>query len=81
LRQLDLGTRVFRYPLSYLIYSPAFDALAEPLRQHIYGRIDEILSGLDQREEFAHLTPADRRAIREILIATKPEFRAALDAG
>jgi hypothetical protein len=81
LRQLDLGTRVFRYPLSYLIYSPAFDALAEPLRRHIYGRIDEILSGLDQSEEFAHLTPADRRAIREILIATKPEFRVALDAG
>ena len=27
LREFDLKTRLFRYPLSYLIYSPAFDGL------------------------------------------------------
>src|SRR4029079_7062055 len=27
LKQLDLETRLFRYPCSYMIYSPAFDGL------------------------------------------------------
>jgi hypothetical protein len=39
LRDFDLETRLFRYPLSYLIYSPQFDALPEPLRGRIYRRI------------------------------------------
>lgn len=31
LRDLDLGTRLFRYPLSYLVYSPEFQALPDPM--------------------------------------------------
>jgi hypothetical protein len=73
-RELDLETRLFRYPCSYLIYSAAFDALPDPVRQFVYRRFVEILSGEDTSPAFAHLTPADRNAILEILENTKPEF-------
>jgi hypothetical protein len=44
LRDFDLRTRLFRYPLSYMIYSAAFDALPEEMRGRIYGRIRESCS-------------------------------------
>ena len=71
LRDLDLGTRIFRYPCSYLIYSDAFDALPGPAKGYVYHRLLEVLSGQDQTPEFARLTAADRGAILEILLATK----------
>jgi hypothetical protein len=73
LRELDLKTRLFKYPLSYAIYSRAFDALPVAIKERVLARIDEILSGADASEVFARLTPAERVAIREILRATKPE--------
>lgn len=72
LRDLDLNTRIFRYPCSYLIYSESFDALPEPAKSYVYRRLLEVLSGQDQSPDFARLTAADRRAILEILLATKP---------
>jgi hypothetical protein len=39
LREFDLRTRLFRYSLSYMIYSPAFDALPAAIRARIYSRI------------------------------------------
>jgi hypothetical protein len=66
LRDLDLETRLFRYPLSYVVYSAAFDALPRAAREAVYGRLAAVLRG------------ADRGAILEILTATKPEFAAAL---
>jgi len=74
LRDLDLTRRLFRYPLSYLIYSESFDAMPAPVRTYVYRRLREVLSGQDDRPEFAHLSPADRDAVREILEETKPEF-------
>jgi len=71
LREFDLHTRTFRYPLSYLIYSEAFDALPEPSRGLVYGRLLEVLSGEDQSPEFDSLSASDRRAILEILLETK----------
>ena len=41
LRDFDLETRLFRYRLSYMIYSPAFDALPQAVRERIYRRIRE----------------------------------------
>jgi hypothetical protein len=74
LQELDLNNRLFRYPLSYLVYSQAFDALPEVARDYVYRRLSEILGGEDQSDEFAHLDDTDRRAISEILEATKDEF-------
>jgi hypothetical protein len=77
LRELDLEHRLFRYPLSYLIYSDGFDALPPAVKIYVYRRIHEVLSGDDRRPEFSHLSQADRDAIREILTDTKPEFATA----
>jgi hypothetical protein len=74
LRDFDLSRRIFRYPLSYLIYSTQFDALPSEAKQAFYGRLAEVLQGEDTSEPFAHLATGDRTAILEILRATKPEF-------
>lgn len=74
LADLDLQRRLLRYPCSYLIYSPAFDALPEPAKAFIYRRLGEVLDGRDTRPAFAHLSSGDRRAVLEILRETKPEF-------
>jgi hypothetical protein len=73
LRDLDLQTRLLKYPCSYLIYSESFDALPAELRERFWEKLDDVLSGRNMAKEFAHLSPADRTAIREILVATKPE--------
>ena len=75
LRDLDLEHHVFRYPLSYLIYSESFDALPPRVKDYVYRRLREVLSGKDQRPECAHISEADRTAIAEILAETKPDFR------
>jgi hypothetical protein len=74
LRELDLKTRIFRYPLSYLVYSEGFEALPEQAKAYVYGRFTEILEGRTPEEKFAHLSVDDRQAVKEILTATKPEF-------
>jgi hypothetical protein len=74
LRELDLTDRLFRYPLSYLIYSEQFDALPAPVKQYVYGRLHAVLDGTDEAPEFAHLTAADRQALLEILTETKNGF-------
>jgi hypothetical protein len=74
LREFDLTKRLFRYPLSYLIYSEAFDALPDPARLQFYVRLREVLTGTEKNKDFAHLSPDDRQAILEILNDTKPDF-------
>jgi hypothetical protein len=73
LKDLDLQRRFLRYPLSYLIYSEAFDALPGPAKDYFYERARKILSGADATD-FRHLSAEDRAAIREILEDTKPDF-------
>jgi hypothetical protein len=72
LRDFDLNTRIFKYPCSYLIYSEHFDHLPAPVKEYVYSRMFEILTGREQGSEFSSLSPKDRRAILEILVATKP---------
>jgi hypothetical protein len=74
LRDLDLSTRLFKHPCSYLIYSDSFNELPDILKQQIYARLWAILSGEDKGKEFAHLTAADRKAILEILRETKSDL-------
>ncbi|HEY3518480.1 MAG TPA: hypothetical protein VGL98_15635 [Gammaproteobacteria bacterium] len=71
LRQLQLDGRLMRYPLSYMIYSPAFDALPAEARDAIYRRLWSVLSSDVKDERYASLSPSDREAIIEILSATK----------
>lgn len=71
LRDFDLQTRLFRHPLSYIIYTRAFDALPPTVLQSIYRRFKDVLTGVDADPRFAHLSAADRQAIGEIVRATK----------
>ncbi|WP_437200803.1 hypothetical protein [Planctomicrobium sp. SH664] len=73
LRQLDLQRRLFRYPCSYLIYSPQFASLPPIMKNWVTGRLKEILAG-NGGEKYEYLSPADRDAIREILASTIPEL-------
>lgn len=74
LRDFDLQTRIFKYPCSYLIYSPAFDAMPEPMREQLLARLYDVLVGKDPDPQFARLAPPDRKAILEILRETKPNL-------
>lgn len=80
LRDLDLQTRLFKYPCSYLIYTDSFDALPPELLDVFWQRLHDILTDDDWTDDapprtgFAHLTRTDRRAIHEILNATKPGY-------
>jgi hypothetical protein len=76
LRELDLKTRLFRYPLSYMVYSAGFDGLPAYAREYVYGRIADVLSGRDHSASYAGLSAADRAILLEILRATKPAFAA-----
>jgi hypothetical protein len=60
LRDFDLEKRLFRHPLSYMIYSEAFDALPDPVRERVYRGLFE---SLRERKEDAVLA---------ILRETKP---------
>lgn len=61
LRDFDLRTRLFRYPLSYMIYSAQFNALPDGIRSRIYRRL------------FDRLRERSRETI-EILRDTKPDL-------
>ena len=63
LRDFDLKTRLFRYPLSYMVYSAAFDALPEDVLARVYRRIYDAKIG--------GRTAGERKAIVEILRDTK----------
>lgn len=74
LREFDLKTRVFKYPLSYLIYSDGFKGLPDYAKRYVYTRLAEILRGQDRSPVFAGLSATDRQSIVEILTATEPAF-------
>jgi hypothetical protein len=67
LRDFDLKTRLFRYPLSYMIYSAAFDGLPDQVRDRVYRRLYERLSS-DSSDT--------GKAILEIIRATKTNLPA-----
>jgi hypothetical protein len=71
LRDFDLSKRLFKYPCSYLIYSDAFNELPSAVKSEVMQQLD---AALDSSERAPHLTAGDRRAIREILIDTLPDF-------
>jgi hypothetical protein len=74
LRDFDLQTRMFKYPLSYMIYSEAFDGMPAIVRDRVYQRLYDVLTGKDTSKTFARLSENDRRAIMEILLDTKPNL-------
>jgi hypothetical protein len=76
LRELDLRTRLFKRPCSYMIYSPSFESLPQRAKRHVYRRLWEVLAGEDMSAPFNRLTPEVRAAVREILVQTKKDLPA-----
>lgn len=75
LREFDLSTRIFKHPCSYLIYSPAFDALPDEMKEPVYRRLRAVLTSNEQSApEFSHLSSQDRQNIYNILLDTKHDF-------
>ena len=72
LRDLDLHTRLFKYPCSYLIYSDAFQSLPADVKAVVLTKVHDVLTGKNNSPEFAHLSTDDRQAILEILRETLP---------
>jgi hypothetical protein len=71
LRDFDLQTRVFRYPLSYMIYSATFETIPDAVKSQLYKRLYDILTNRDTSSAFSRVSTVDRKAIFEILRATK----------
>jgi hypothetical protein len=76
LRQFDLRRRLMRYRLSYMIYSPLFEALPGSARDAIYQRLWKVLSGAVLDPQHQLLLREDRQAIVEILKDTKKDLPA-----
>jgi hypothetical protein len=75
LHELDLNRRLMKYPCSYLIYSPAFDALPSGAKDPIYKRMWQVLSGEERDARYrSALSFADRQAVVDILRDTKKDL-------
>jgi len=77
LRTFDLQTRLFRNRLSYMIYSDAFDGMPKAIRERVYRRLHDVLSGRDVSRKYAVFSQIERQAVLEILADTKtnlPEY-------
>ena len=70
LRDFDLKTRLFRYPLSYMIYSPAFDGMPAYARERIYRRLHDALTGKSE----SNLSAGERSSVLEIVRETKHDL-------
>ncbi|HVV46506.1 MAG TPA: hypothetical protein VHC72_14935 [Bryobacteraceae bacterium] len=74
LRDFDLKTRMFKYPLSYMIYSEAFDNMPAWVRERVYRKLYDVLTNKDTGERYQKIPAADRQAVLEILRDTKPNL-------
>jgi hypothetical protein len=74
LYQLDLHRRLYRHRFSPLIYSEQFAGLSSEVREYVYKRLREVLTGQDHSADFSTVTDAERAVILRILRDTLPEF-------
>ncbi|RPI53369.1 MAG: hypothetical protein EHM55_14010 [Acidobacteria bacterium] len=74
LYELDLSRRLYRYRFSPLIYSEQFAGLPRDVRDYVYRRVQDVLTGRDRSADFASVSEADRAAILDILRETLPDL-------
>lgn len=70
LSELDLKTRILRYPCSPMIYSKGFRGLPSIAREQVLRRLREVLSGRDELVKLPGVSPERRTATLAILSAT-----------
>jgi hypothetical protein len=59
-----------------MIYSDLFDALQPAIRERVYSRLHDVLTGKDPAAIYHRLSDSDRKAVLEIVAATKPDVPA-----
>ncbi len=74
LRELDLQSRLFRYPCSYLVYSEAFAALPDEVRRPTLRELRDRLESRETTTGFEHLTAKVKSELLDILGSTLDEF-------
>lgn len=79
LRELDLGTRTFRYPVSYLVHSDAFRALPPEVLDYVFTEMAAFIEGRRSHPGFG-LDPDDRAGLQALLRETLPDFAPYLDS-
>ncbi len=67
LREFDLQSRIFKYPCSYLIDSPAFENLHPLLKPVVLSRLQRVLTEGVDADRYPHLDQETKTAIAEIL--------------
>ncbi|MBK8250305.1 MAG: hypothetical protein IPK85_23360 [Gemmatimonadetes bacterium] len=73
LRDFDLKARLFKYPLSFLVYSDGVRTLPPVAKREVFALIAAVL-GSEPTSPLAHpLDPTTRDAIRDILRETMPD--------
>jgi hypothetical protein len=72
LKDLDGDQRLLRYRCSYMIYSPAFVGLPEPLKKRVLVQLGTVLT-VDE-PEFSYLGAEEKATILAILHETLPEL-------
>ena len=70
LRELRLYGRLFKTRCSYMIHSPSFDHLPDPVRNRVLTRLWEVVEGRDESGEFAHLGRSEKQRIKKIVLET-----------
>ncbi|QIF02756.1 hypothetical protein [Roseimicrobium sp. ORNL1] len=80
LKDFDLHTRMFKHRCSYMIHSATFKAMPDVLKARVYALLDDVLSGRAVADDYAQLDADERQSIRQILLETEPEIRAAWDS-
>jgi hypothetical protein len=75
LRELQLDKRLFRYPVSYLVYTSDFATMPPYAKDYVYRQLAAYLAGDLGLEGTSQYSAADRHAALEILTETLAEFR------
>lgn len=70
LRDLDLGTRMFKYRCSYMVYTNGFVSLPLEMKRRVFKGLSIALRDEGAPPEFAYLPVAEKRMIRTILKET-----------
>ena len=72
--QLDLKTRMLKFPCSWLVYTNSFDKLPPLAFEAVANELYYALTYNSDDPDFAHLSRTDKQNIFEILTETKPNL-------
>jgi hypothetical protein len=75
LRDFDLSTKLFKYPISFLVYSDGVTSLPQRVRHEIYRQLDAALRPADGTDS-SRVSRADRETTLSIITETSADFRA-----